>query len=111
MRIETIPLIIGLLVALVGLGLVADAWIPEDVPGFRERRRRQRTERHLGGEAAIGLGVLADRNLLPTTAGQAVLSVALLQDVAAIPILALVPLLAATSVPAGGAWRCCWSPT
>ncbi len=58
MRIETIPLIIGLLVALVGLGLVADAWIPEDVPGFRERRRRQRTERHLGGEAAIGLGVL-----------------------------------------------------
>jgi len=53
---------------------------------------------------AIGLGVLADRNLLPTTAGQAVLSVALLQDVAAIPILALVPLLAASSVHAGGGW-------
>ncbi len=58
MRIETIPLILGILVALMGLGLVADAWIPEDVPGFRERRRRQRTERHLGGEAAIGIGVL-----------------------------------------------------
>jgi glutathione-regulated potassium-efflux system ancillary protein KefC len=53
---------------------------------------------------AIGLGVLADRNLLPTTAGQAVLSVALLQDVAAIPILALVPLLAASGVQAGGGW-------
>ncbi|MEQ1803751.1 MAG: glutathione-regulated potassium-efflux system protein KefC [Burkholderiaceae bacterium] len=52
---------------------------------------------------AIGLGVLADRNLMPTTSGQAVLSVALLQDVAAIPILALVPLLAASSVHASGA--------
>ncbi|MCG3190273.1 MAG: Glutathione-regulated potassium-efflux system protein KefC [Burkholderiaceae bacterium] len=44
---------------------------------------------------AIGLAVLAERNLGNTTAGQGVLSVALLQDIAAIPILALVPLLAA----------------
>ena len=43
---------------------------------------------------AIGLAVLAERNLMPTPAGQSVLSVALLQDVAAIPILALLPLLA-----------------
>jgi len=43
---------------------------------------------------AIGLGALAERNLMPTTSGQSVLSVALLQDVAAIPILALLPLLA-----------------
>jgi len=43
---------------------------------------------------AIGLSVLAERNLAPTTSGQSVLSVALLQDVAAIPILALIPLLA-----------------
>ena len=43
---------------------------------------------------AIGLGVLAERNLMATSSGQSVLSVALLQDVAAIPILALVPLLA-----------------
>ena len=43
---------------------------------------------------AIGLGVLAERNMMATTAGQSVLSVALLQDIAAIPILALVPLLA-----------------
>jgi hypothetical protein len=57
-RVETIPLILGILVALVGLGLLADAWLPEELPRFRERRRRPRTERHLGGEAAIGLGVL-----------------------------------------------------
>ena len=54
---------------------------------------------------AIGLGVLAERNLMATTSGQAVLSVALLQDVAAIPILALVPLLATTAVQSdGGGW-------
>ncbi|MDQ2780199.1 MAG: glutathione-regulated potassium-efflux system protein KefC, partial [Pseudomonadota bacterium] len=43
---------------------------------------------------AIGLAVLAERNLMSTTAGRNVLSVALLQDIAAIPILAVVPLLA-----------------
>ena len=43
---------------------------------------------------AIGLGVLNERNLMATQAGQSVLSVALLQDIAAIPILAIVPLLA-----------------
>jgi glutathione-regulated potassium-efflux system ancillary protein KefC len=43
---------------------------------------------------AIGLGVLGERNLMPTASGQSVLSVSLLQDIAAIPILAIVPLLA-----------------
>ena len=47
---------------------------------------------------AIGLAVLAERNLMGTTSGRSVLSVALLQDVAAIPILALVPLLAGFGV-------------
>jgi glutathione-regulated potassium-efflux system ancillary protein KefC len=54
---------------------------------------------------AIGLGALAERNLMTTSSGQSVLSVALLQDVAAIPVLALVPLLATTGVHAsGGGW-------
>jgi len=51
---------------------------------------------------AIGLGVLAERNLMPTRSGQSVLSVMLLQDVAAIPILAFVPLLAVSGVHAEG---------
>lgn len=51
---------------------------------------------------AIGLGVLAERNLMATTSGQSVLSVMLLQDVAAIPILAFVPLLAVAGVHADG---------
>lgn len=58
MRAETIPLILGILVALLGAGLIADAWLPERVLYRSERRRRARAERHLGGEAAIGFGVL-----------------------------------------------------
>jgi glutathione-regulated potassium-efflux system ancillary protein KefC len=59
---------------------------------------------------AIGLGALAERNLMATTSGQSVLSVALLQDVAAIPILALLPLLAMAGADGlvphadGGGW-------
>ncbi|MBS0443691.1 MAG: glutathione-regulated potassium-efflux system protein KefC [Proteobacteria bacterium] len=54
---------------------------------------------------AIGLGVLAERNLMATSSGQGVLSVMLLQDVAAIPILAFVPLLAgAGAAHEGGGW-------
>src|SRR5690606_26252232 len=40
---------------------------------------------------ATGLRAMADRNLSQTTAGRSMLSVLLLQDVAAIPILALLP--------------------
>jgi glutathione-regulated potassium-efflux system ancillary protein KefC len=54
---------------------------------------------------ATGLGVAAERNLLPTTSGRSMLSVMLLQDVAAIPILALIPLLAISGVQdQGGGW-------
>ena len=57
---------------------------------------------------AIGLSVLAERNLMATGSGQGVLSVALLQDIAAIPILAVVPLLALAAAgaqaDAGSGW-------
>ncbi len=55
---------------------------------------------------AIGLGVLAERNIMATTSGEAILSVALLQDIAAIPILALLPFLAfiAAEGSGGGGW-------
>ena len=58
---------------------------------------------------AIGLAVLAERNVQPTAAGQGVLGVMLFQDVAAIPILALLPLLPvaaqqATAATSGSGW-------
>jgi Na+/melibiose symporter-like transporter len=58
-RVEIIPLIFGIVVALIGLAILADAWLPEEITSRPERRRRARTERSVGGEAAIGLGVLA----------------------------------------------------
>jgi glutathione-regulated potassium-efflux system ancillary protein KefC len=53
---------------------------------------------------AIGLGVLAERNMLATTAGESIVSVSLLQDVAAIPILALLPFLAFAAGHESGGW-------
>jgi glutathione-regulated potassium-efflux system ancillary protein KefC len=46
---------------------------------------------------AIALQVMGERNLLPTPSGQAGFSILLFQDVAAIPILALLPLLGSLS--------------
>ena len=47
---------------------------------------------------AIALQVMGERNLLPTGSGQAGFSILLFQDVAAIPILALLPLLGGSLV-------------
>jgi len=58
MRIEVVPLIAAVIFGLIGLGLVIDAWTPDEIIVKHERRRRPRIERHRGGEAAIGLGVL-----------------------------------------------------
>jgi hypothetical protein len=58
MPIELVPLIVGVIVGLLGLGLVFDAWTPDDIVIKRERRRAPRIERSRGGEAMVGLGVL-----------------------------------------------------
>lgn len=58
MRLEIIPLIVGVIVCLIGLAIVFDAWTPDDVIVKRERRRRPRLERSRGGEAAIGFGII-----------------------------------------------------
>jgi hypothetical protein len=56
--LELIPLVIGVLVCLVGLGLLFDAWTPDEIIVKAERRRSPRIERSRGGEAMVGLGVL-----------------------------------------------------
>ncbi len=58
MRIETIPLIIGAVVAFFGVCLLYDAWTPDEPVHGVDRRRAPRTDRSRGGETAIGFGVL-----------------------------------------------------
>ena len=58
MRLEYLPIFFGVIVALGGIGLVADAWMPDQEVRVQERRRRQRTERNRRGEILIGLGVV-----------------------------------------------------
>jgi hypothetical protein len=63
-RAETIPLVAGVVVALIGLAILADAWLPEEMTYRSERRRQEREERSLAGEAAIGLAVLCMAGVL-----------------------------------------------
>jgi hypothetical protein len=58
MRLEYLPIVFGAIVALAGIGLIGDAWLPDrDNFNTRERRRRVRAERHRTGEACVGLAV------------------------------------------------------
>jgi len=59
MRLEIFPLILGVLIGLIGIGLVFDAWAPDTDVVANERRRRPRRERDRAGEALVGLGILA----------------------------------------------------
>lgn len=59
MRLEYLPVILGILVLLAAGGLVYDVFAPEGMPRFRERRRKERAERHRYGQALIGAGMVA----------------------------------------------------
>ncbi len=59
MKLELLPVIFGALMALTGLALMADAFLPEREARALERRRRQRPERHRLGEALLGGGIIA----------------------------------------------------
>jgi hypothetical protein len=59
MSLEFIPVIVGALLGLLGLGLLFDAWTPDEIIVKRERRRHPRVERSRGGETWIGLGIIA----------------------------------------------------
>ena len=58
MRLEHIPLILGVIVALIGLGFIADASMAASAPVTPERRRRTRAEPSRAGEAVVGIGTL-----------------------------------------------------
>jgi hypothetical protein len=58
MRLEHIPVVLGLFFAIVGFALIADAILREEPLMISDRRKRERPARHRGGEAAIGIGVV-----------------------------------------------------
>ena len=59
MRIEALPVVLGILCGLFGLALLLDAWLDEGRWSSIERRRRPRDGRDRKGEALLGLGALA----------------------------------------------------
>jgi uncharacterized membrane protein HdeD (DUF308 family) len=60
LRVEfVIPLLFGLLLLLVGVTLLFDAWTPDELVVPPERRRRPRAERDRAGETLLGLGMIA----------------------------------------------------
>ena len=59
MRLEHIPLILGLLFVVAGVALIADALLREQPLMVTDRRKRARAPRHRGGQVAIGVGTLS----------------------------------------------------
>lgn len=58
MKLEQLPILLGVLVALIGLTIALDAWQTGGVAPMRERRRRARTLPHKAGQTLVALGTL-----------------------------------------------------
>jgi uncharacterized membrane protein HdeD (DUF308 family) len=58
MKLEMIPVIIGVLVCLLGIGICFVAFQPEALRPVRERRRRIRAEPHQTGQLLLGIGTI-----------------------------------------------------
>ncbi len=58
MKLEQLPILLGVLVALGGLSILLDAWQSGGVAPLRERRRRTRAVPHKAGQSLVALGTL-----------------------------------------------------
>jgi hypothetical protein len=58
MKIETFPLLLGVLVALLALTILLDAWQAGGVAPLRERRRRARAVPNKGGQTLVAFGIM-----------------------------------------------------
>jgi hypothetical protein len=56
MRLELVPVVLGVLVLLIAAAIVYDAIRPDGPRPLTERRRRQRAELDIPGEWLVGLG-------------------------------------------------------
>ncbi|MDQ3672813.1 MAG: hypothetical protein M3365_00325 [Gemmatimonadota bacterium] len=58
MRLEQFPIVLGIVVALIGLTIALDAWQAGGVAPFRERRRRTRAVPHKLGQTLVAVGTI-----------------------------------------------------
>ena len=58
MTLEQFPIVLGVIVALIGLTIALDAWQAGGVAPLRERRRRTRAVPHKAGQTLVALGTL-----------------------------------------------------
>lgn len=58
MTMEQVPILLGVLMALIGLTILLDAWQTGGMAPLRERRRRTRTVPHKAGQSFVALGTL-----------------------------------------------------
>jgi hypothetical protein len=58
MTLEQFPILLGVLVALIGLTILLDAWQAGGVAPLRERRRRTRAVPHKAGQSLVAIGTL-----------------------------------------------------
>jgi hypothetical protein len=58
MKLEQLPILLGVIVALIGLTILLDAWQAGGVAPLRERRRRARAVPNKGGQTLVALGTL-----------------------------------------------------
>ena len=55
---EQVPILLGVLMGLIGLTILLDAWQTGGVAPLRERRRRTRAMPHKAGQSFVALGTL-----------------------------------------------------
>jgi hypothetical protein len=58
MKLEQLPIILGVLIALIGLTIALDAWQTGGAGPLRERRRRTRAVPHKFGQTLVALGTV-----------------------------------------------------
>lgn len=58
MRLEQFPIVLGILVALIGLSMALDAWQAGGIAPFKERRRRARAVPHKLGQTLVAVGTV-----------------------------------------------------
>ena len=56
MKLEQLPILLGIIVLLIALAIGYDSMSPEERRPFKERRRRKRADLNRGGELLVAMG-------------------------------------------------------